>query len=127
MEINPIILSIPIYFLLIGIELVVQFVQKRKLYLLNDAFANIGCGITQQISGLLFKIMQVYHGRNPKYIDKPRWGLYYLGSPVWYVSARGREADLWCDAAGRNLESGMGKYQTLCVHGTADPGYAPMD
>jgi len=74
MEINPIILSIPIYFLLIGIELVVQFVQKRKLYRLNDAFANIGCGITQQISGLLFKIMQVYHGRNPKYIDKTTLG-----------------------------------------------------
>lgn len=59
MDINPIVLSIPIYFLLIGIELVVQFAQKRKLYRLNDAFANIGCGITQQISGLLFKIMVV--------------------------------------------------------------------
>lgn len=59
MDINPIVLSIPIYFLLIGVELVVQFVQKRKLYRLNDAFANIGCGITQQISGLFFKILVV--------------------------------------------------------------------
>lgn len=59
MDINPIVLSIPIYFLLIGIELIVQFVQKKKLYRLNDAFANIGCGITQQISGLFFKILVV--------------------------------------------------------------------
>ena len=59
MDINPIVLSIPIYFLLIGIEMLVQFVQKRKLYRLNDAVTNIGCGVTQQVTGLFFKVLVV--------------------------------------------------------------------
>jgi len=59
MDINPIVLSIPIYFLLIGIELIVQFIQKKQLYRLNDALTNIGCGVTQQLSGLFFKVLVV--------------------------------------------------------------------
>lgn len=59
MNINPIILSIPIYFLLIGIELIVQQFSKRKLYRLNDAVTNISCGITQQLTGIFFKVIGV--------------------------------------------------------------------
>jgi sterol desaturase/sphingolipid hydroxylase (fatty acid hydroxylase superfamily) len=59
MDINPIVLSIPIYFLLIGIELIVQFAGKKSLYRLNDAVTNIGCGVTQQVSGLFFKVLVV--------------------------------------------------------------------
>nr|WKN34233.1 sterol desaturase family protein [Tunicatimonas sp. TK19036] len=56
MDVDPIVLSIPIYFLLISVELIVQLVQKRKLYRLNDAVTNISCGITQQITNLFFKV-----------------------------------------------------------------------
>lgn len=59
MNINPIILSIPIYFLLIGIELVVQWVTKKELYRLSDALTNISCGITQQLSGIFLKVLGV--------------------------------------------------------------------
>ncbi len=59
MDFNPIILSIPVYFLLIGIELVVQFVADRKLYRLPDALTNISCGITQQLSGIFLKVLGV--------------------------------------------------------------------
>ncbi|MEQ8925253.1 MAG: sterol desaturase family protein [Fulvivirga sp.] len=59
MNINPIILSIPIYFLLIGIELIIQWVTKKKLYRLNDAVTNISCGITQQLSGIFLKVLGV--------------------------------------------------------------------
>ncbi len=59
MDFNPIILSIPIYFLLIGVELIIQWVQKKKLYRFNDALANIGCGVTQQVTGLFFKVLVV--------------------------------------------------------------------
>ncbi|MDF9796137.1 alkylglycerol monooxygenase [Catalinimonas alkaloidigena] len=59
MDINPIILSIPIYFLLIGIELIIQVIQKRKLYRLNDALTNMGCGVTQQVSALFFKVIVI--------------------------------------------------------------------
>ena len=59
MNINPIVLSIPIYFLLIGIELVVQWISKRKIYRLSDALTNISCGITQQLTGLFLKVLSV--------------------------------------------------------------------
>ncbi|MTI40116.1 sterol desaturase family protein [Fulvivirga lutimaris] len=59
MNINPIILSIPIYFLLIGVELVVQWITKKELYRLSDALTNISCGITQQLSGIFLKVLGV--------------------------------------------------------------------
>jgi sterol desaturase/sphingolipid hydroxylase (fatty acid hydroxylase superfamily) len=59
MNINPIVLSIPIFFLLIGIEILVQHFTKKKLYRLNDALTNISCGITQQVSGVFLKLFGI--------------------------------------------------------------------
>ena len=56
---NPIVLSIPIFFLLIGIELLIERFTHQKLYRLPDTLANLGCGITQQLSGLFLKIFAV--------------------------------------------------------------------
>lgn len=59
MNFNPVIIAIPIYFLLIGIELVVQWVTSKKLYRLNDAITNISCGITQQLTGIFLKVLGI--------------------------------------------------------------------
>ena len=59
MNFSPIILSIPIYFLLIGIELLIQQFSSKKLYRLNDAVTNISCGVTQQLSGTFLKIFGI--------------------------------------------------------------------
>jgi sterol desaturase/sphingolipid hydroxylase (fatty acid hydroxylase superfamily) len=59
MNLSPIILSIPIYFLLIGIELLIQRFSQKKIYRLNDAVTNISCGITQQLSGVFLKIFGI--------------------------------------------------------------------
>lgn len=59
MDINPIVLSIPIFFILIGIELVVERITNKDLYRLPDAIANLSCGITSQLSGLFLKILAV--------------------------------------------------------------------
>ena len=59
MNLNPIVLSIPIFFLLIGIELVVERLSHRNLYSLPDAIANLSCGITSQLSGLFMRIFAV--------------------------------------------------------------------
>lgn len=56
MNLNPIVLSIPIFFLLIGIELVVERLSHRKLYRFPDAIANMSCGITSQVSGLFMRL-----------------------------------------------------------------------
>ena len=63
MRIDPIILSIPIFFLLIGIELLWDAAQRKKSgkgrYRLNDAIANISCGIIDQVSGVFAKVFTV--------------------------------------------------------------------
>ncbi len=59
MNINPIVLSIPIFFLLIGIEVLIQQFSKKKLYRFNDALTNISCGLTQQVSGVFLKLFGI--------------------------------------------------------------------
>jgi len=59
LNINPIVLSIPVFFLLIGIELLVERFTHQKLYRLPDAISNISCGITSQLSGLFLKVLGV--------------------------------------------------------------------
>jgi alkylglycerol monooxygenase len=59
MNLNPIVLSIPIFFILIGIELIVERLTNKELYKLPDAIANLSCGITSQLSGLFLKIFAI--------------------------------------------------------------------
>lgn len=59
MNVNPIVLSIPVFFVLIGIELLVERFTHQKLYRLPDAIANLSCGITSQLSGLFLKIFAI--------------------------------------------------------------------
>lgn len=59
MNVNPIVLSIPIFFILIGVELLVESFTHQKLYRLPDAIANLSCGITSQLSGLFLRIFAI--------------------------------------------------------------------
>lgn len=83
MNLNPIVLSIPIFFILIGIELVVERLSHRKLYRLPDAIANLSCGITSQLSGLFMRVLAigVYElvFSNFALFTLEKNGLYWLG------------------------------------------------
>ena len=59
MDFNPVILSIPLYFLLIGLELIFQSFKKIKLYRANDAIANISCGISSQVTNALWGVLSI--------------------------------------------------------------------
>lgn len=59
MNINPVVLSIPIFFLFIGIEILVERIMHRKTYRLADSISNISCGIMQQLIGLFLKILTI--------------------------------------------------------------------
>ena len=59
MNLSPIVLAIPIYFLLIGIELIVEQITKKRTYRLNDALTNINCGITSQVTGVFLKVLSI--------------------------------------------------------------------
>jgi alkylglycerol monooxygenase len=50
---NYIALAVPLFFLFIGVELLVARVRRRSVYRFADAMADLGCGITQRIT-LLF-------------------------------------------------------------------------
>lgn len=52
-----IVLSIPIFFVLICIEVIYDLIAKRGLYRLNDAVANISCGIFEQVTGVFLKVL----------------------------------------------------------------------
>jgi sterol desaturase/sphingolipid hydroxylase (fatty acid hydroxylase superfamily) len=59
MDINPVILSIPIFLGLIIMEWAYSFFKNRKLYRLNDAVTNISCGIVEQLTGVFAKVFTV--------------------------------------------------------------------
>lgn len=59
MNLNPIVLSIPIFFILMGIELFIERISHQKLYRLNDTVANLSCGITSQVSGLFMRVLAI--------------------------------------------------------------------
>jgi alkylglycerol monooxygenase len=59
MNLNPVILAIPMYFTLMGIELAYESITRRKTYRLNDAVTNISTGVLQQLTGTFFKIVKV--------------------------------------------------------------------
>lgn len=63
MDVNPVILSIPIFLVLIGAEVIYDRIKNRHMYRLNDAVTNISCGIVEQVTGLFAKVFTVaaYH------------------------------------------------------------------
>jgi len=82
-NLNPILLSIPIFLLLIGIELVIERISHRKLYRLPDAIANFSCGITSQLSGLFMRILgigiyEILYANFAFFTLEKTW-LYWLG------------------------------------------------
>lgn len=59
MPLNPTVIAIPVYFLLIGLELLVHRFQSVKSYRLNDAITNINCGVTSQVTGAFLKVLSI--------------------------------------------------------------------
>ena len=53
---NYIVLSIPIFFLLIGVEIIIDKLRHTGYYRLNDSISNINAGITEQVSGAFAKL-----------------------------------------------------------------------
>ena len=79
MNINPIVVAIPVYFLLIGIEIIYQRVQAVKTYRLKDAMTNINCGVISQISGAFIMVIlfSMY-----TYVEQ-EWAFFHTGVVWW--------------------------------------------
>lgn len=59
MDLNPIILAIPMYFTLMGVELVYESITRRKTYRLNDAITNISTGTLQQLTNTFIALFKI--------------------------------------------------------------------
>lgn len=59
---NYIILAIPVFFLLIGIEALVDKLKKTNYYRFNDAITNLSCGTGQQVIGVFLKMTIIFSG-----------------------------------------------------------------
>jgi alkylglycerol monooxygenase len=81
-----IVYSIPVFFLLIGVELLVSRRQRRDTYNLPDSVSNIGCGIIDQVLGAFLGIgfVGVYA------VIAERWALWELPpAAAWAVGLLG--------------------------------------
>lgn len=73
--------SIPIFFALIGIELLVARARRRPLYRLSDSISDLSCGILSQLAGIFLVIGTVAaygwvsaHWSIQHFLPVPTWG-----------------------------------------------------
>ena len=55
MDLNPIAVAVPAFFVLIAVELVVSRAKGRSVYRLHDTITDLSCGITSQVTVALLK------------------------------------------------------------------------
>lgn len=79
MKTNYIALSVPIFFILIGIELAYTFYKKLNYYRLNDSIANLNQGIGSQLVGLFMKTV-LFVGY--MYIFE-HWRVFEIPNTIW--------------------------------------------
>lgn len=79
MKVDYIALSVPVFFILIAIELAYTFYKKLGYYRLNDSIANLSQGIGQQVTGLFMKTALFF---GYKYIFE-HWRLFDLPNTIW--------------------------------------------
>ncbi len=47
--------AVPVFFLLIGVEVLVGILARRRLYRVNDSINDLSCGVLQQVVGVFMK------------------------------------------------------------------------
>lgn len=79
MKVDYIALSVPVFFILIGIELGWSFYKKLDYYRLNDSISNLSQGIGQQLTGIFMKTALFF---GYMYIYE-HWRLFDLPQTIW--------------------------------------------
>ncbi|MBB2147810.1 sterol desaturase family protein [Pedobacter gandavensis] len=92
MKVDYIALSVPVFFILIGIELAWSFYKKLDYYRFNDSISNLSQGIGQQLTGIFMKTAvffgYLYIFEHWRLFDLPKniwvWLLLFLGVDFFY-------------------------------------------
>ncbi len=79
MKVDYIALSVPVFFILIGVELAYNFYKKLDYYRLNDSISNLSQGIGQQLTGIFMKTALFF---GYKYIFE-HWRFFDLPDTIW--------------------------------------------
>ncbi len=79
MPVNYIALSIPVFFILIGVELAYTVYKKLGYYRLNDSLANLSQGIGSQLVGIFLKTVTFF---SYLYIYN-NWRFYEFSNTIW--------------------------------------------
>lgn len=59
MDLNPVVLAIPVFFGLMALELAFEFITRKHTYRMNDAITNISTGTLQQLTGVFLSILSI--------------------------------------------------------------------
>jgi sterol desaturase/sphingolipid hydroxylase (fatty acid hydroxylase superfamily) len=90
---NLIVLAIPVFFLLIGIEVLWARYAEKDLYRLNDSVSDLSCGILEQVGGVFLKtalfagylfVFERYRLFAIPQDSAPAWILCWLGVDFFY-------------------------------------------
>lgn len=72
--------SIPLFFALIGLELLIARLRRRPLYRLNDSISDLSCGILSQLAGILISLGTILafgwvstHWGVQRFLPVPEW------------------------------------------------------
>ena len=79
MKVDYIALSVPVFFILIAIELAYSFYKKLAYFRLNDSISNLSQGIGQQVTGIFMKTALFF---GYKYIYE-HWRFWDLPNTIW--------------------------------------------
>lgn len=81
--------SVPFFFLLIGLELLLARVRRRQLYRLSDSISDLSCGILSQLAGIFLTLLTVAayswvqrHWAVQNFFPVPAWS---STVPAWIV------------------------------------------
>ncbi|MFN3940961.1 MAG: sterol desaturase family protein, partial [Chitinophagales bacterium] len=89
---NYIVLAIPVFFLLIGVEIIIDKLHRTGYYRMHDAISNLQAGITEQVTGAFAKlfvtgiyVLLYTHVRFFTIPDNPfTWILLFIGIDFFY-------------------------------------------
>lgn len=59
MDLNPVILAIPMYFILMAVELIYEKITNRQSYRINDSLTNISTGTLQQLTNTFIALFKI--------------------------------------------------------------------
>ena len=89
--------AVPVFFLLIGVEIIVGIFARRRLYRVNDSINDLSCGVLQQVVGVFMKttmflgylaIYDYYHVLDiPSFSTAGKWVaaiMFFLGVDLAY-------------------------------------------